>query len=551
MLTNSSGRILLTDVGYKHTLAAARALSKAGYLVDVIGSKYSYTALSKYVSKNVFSNETLTEANINSFIDFLATSKYLCVIPIGGKSVQLISNNREKISKFTNVCLAPSESINICLNKVQTLDFAKELNIRIPKTFAKSDIYDYEKYKNINFPVVVKSSLELERFDPIYCDTYADLLSAVAQDSISKFEYIVQERIIGSGEAFFGLYQNAILKDYFMHERIREWPITGGPSTFARSINKADLFYNGNLLLQSLNWHGVAMVEFKRESKTGDLYLMEVNPKFWGSLDLSISAGINFPRDIAEICQGKELVLDNGYQIGVKFQWPLDGDFKVGLVSINAFFRFLTTLLNPSVKKNIEIRDLGPTILSLIIKIFFKLTRIPGFRWALVYVKRIRRMGFENATARFVGENLGIPLMHYSKITDYLFLGAQPKSLGFLYLKLRGVSGVLNVRKEKSAYPPRYLQMNFQQVPVVEFSGPDLEEILVSTKWIRTRNLEKEKIYVHCKEGVGRAATIVISYLVQTGMSLDDSIKIVTECRPFISLTETQLLTLKNYCADK
>ena len=63
--------------------------------------------------------------------------------------------------------------------------------------------------------------------------------------------------------------------------------------------------------------------------------------------------------------------------------------------------------------------------------------------------------------------------------------------------------------------------------------------------------MEKEKIYVHCKEGVGRAATIVISYLVQTGMSLDDSIKIVTECRPFISLTETQLLTLKNYCADK
>ena len=47
-------------------------------------------------------------------------------------------------------------------------------------------------------------------------------------------------------------------------------------------------------LLDELNWHGVAMVEFK-VTEDGTPYLMEINTRFWGSLQLAIDAGVDFP----------------------------------------------------------------------------------------------------------------------------------------------------------------------------------------------------------------------------------------------------------------
>ncbi len=37
------------------------------------------------------------------------------------------------------------------------------------------------------------------------------------------------------------------------------------------------------------------MVEFKADARTGTPYLMEINGRFWGSLQLAIDAGVDFP----------------------------------------------------------------------------------------------------------------------------------------------------------------------------------------------------------------------------------------------------------------
>ena len=42
-------------------------------------------------------------------------------------------------------------------------------------------------------------------------------------------------------------------------------------------------------LLDSLNWNGPAMVEFKLDQNLNEYKLIEINPKLWGSLDLTIS----------------------------------------------------------------------------------------------------------------------------------------------------------------------------------------------------------------------------------------------------------------------
>ena len=80
-----------------------------------------------------------------------------------------------------------------------------------------------------------------------------------------------------------------------MHRRIRERLVMGGPSTCAESVYDSKLLDYGLRVLKNLKWHGVAMVEFKKDSIDGEFKLMEINPKFWGSLDLAIASGVDFP----------------------------------------------------------------------------------------------------------------------------------------------------------------------------------------------------------------------------------------------------------------
>ena len=67
-------------------------------------------------------------------------------------------------------------------------------------------------------------------------------------------------------------------------------------------------------LLTALKWHGVAMVEFKMDAR-GQYWLMEINPRLWGSLALSIDAGVDFPAGLLQIACGQQLAAQPQYKI--------------------------------------------------------------------------------------------------------------------------------------------------------------------------------------------------------------------------------------------
>src|SRR5262249_6286836 len=84
-------------------------------------------------------------------------------------------------------------------------------------------------------------------------------------------------------------------------------------------------------LLASLRWTGVAMVEFRR-SPTGRAALMELNPRFWGSLQLAIDAGVDFPSLLVDLHRGVEIPRVEPRR-GVRSRWLL-GDLDHLLISL-------------------------------------------------------------------------------------------------------------------------------------------------------------------------------------------------------------------------
>jgi predicted ATP-grasp superfamily ATP-dependent carboligase len=108
----------------------------------------------------------------------------------------------------------------------------------------------------------------------------------------------------------------------FAHRRLREKPPAGGVSVYSESTAAdADLVARSRGLLERLGWQGVAMVEYKVDRATGTPYLMEINGRLWGSLQLAIDAGVDFPALLVSWALGEHPATVSSWRSGVRLRW--------------------------------------------------------------------------------------------------------------------------------------------------------------------------------------------------------------------------------------
>ena len=95
------------------------------------------------------------------------------------------------------------------------------------------------------------------------------------------------------------------------------------------------------------------MLEFKFHANK--YYLIEINPKFWGSLDLAIASNVDFPNKLVSYANGIKSKKRDLYRLNMKFHWPLNGDLQNSIKNPKIFLRVILDILNPFVKSNIWI----------------------------------------------------------------------------------------------------------------------------------------------------------------------------------------------------
>jgi predicted ATP-grasp superfamily ATP-dependent carboligase len=127
------------------------------------------------------------------------------------------------------------------------------------------------------------------------------------------------------------------IKAAFVHKKLRMYPVQGGPSTLREGVEHPQIMELGLSLLKSLNWVGVGMVEFKVDPRDGIPKLMEVNPRFWGSLQLAIVSGVDFPYLILKMARGESFEPILSYTVGKRCRWLLLGDILHFLNNPNRF----------------------------------------------------------------------------------------------------------------------------------------------------------------------------------------------------------------------
>ncbi|WP_224332610.1 ATP-grasp domain-containing protein [Haloprofundus halobius] len=324
--------VFVTDGQSRSALAVVRSLGRHGVRVVCGDSTRFATAFtSKHVDECTLYPDPNTRpaAFVGTLVDYLRDNDVDVLLPVGHESTRLVNRSRELLAEHTNVPVAGREEFDRFVRKDFVMSQAEKLDIPHPRTvFPESVDEACELVETLSFPVVVKLPSEAGSKGLQYVEEPAAFRETFLEVYRGGEMPIVQERIPSNGQGMGAAFLrwDGEIKARFAYRRLREFPPSGGPSTLRESIHDERLFEAGETLLDDVDWQGVAMVEFKNDPRTDTPKLLEVNPRFWGSLHLPYRCGVEFPWLLTQCALGEDPEPVTTYPTGVRCRFLLPGD---------------------------------------------------------------------------------------------------------------------------------------------------------------------------------------------------------------------------------
>lgn len=230
------------------------------------------------------------------------------VMAVSEQTLVELAPLRGKIPNCTIIAPEPDKLARV-LDKSATLAAAQDIGMDVPVSLQPGGTQDHRQLAaSLNYPAAIKWSdpiAVIERLDaaglPLVKVEYANgpqaLLAILHKyDGLGVWP-LVQEYAggYGFGQMLHMHRGHATLK--FQHRRLREWPPSGGISTWCTAIpltRHREQMAHSEALLRSIGWEGPAMVEYRHDPASNRYILMEINGRFWGSMPLAYHCGAKF-----------------------------------------------------------------------------------------------------------------------------------------------------------------------------------------------------------------------------------------------------------------
>jgi len=321
-------QVLVCDGEQRSALAVVRSLGRAGHRVFVCSHRSTAMAFgSRYaVAEAHVPDPLVSSASYVTAVGALVERWGIeIVIPVTDQSSALLIAGKDglhgaRIPGPDPKAYARVADKSLVLAEAAAVGIATPHQLEVRSASEGAQVVD----AGLRFPVVIKSTISVRggaRHTARYAADADQLAIVLSQQLPNAFPLLVQERIVGPGTGIFLLLWDGEILATFAHRRIRESPPSGGASVCCVSIAAdPDLVALSKALLDRFEWRGVAMVEFKVDHSTGTPYLMEVNGRFWGSLQLAIDAGIDFPALLVAAVEGRP-ARASVYRTGVRLRW--------------------------------------------------------------------------------------------------------------------------------------------------------------------------------------------------------------------------------------
>ncbi|MDY6945278.1 MAG: ATP-grasp domain-containing protein [Pseudomonadota bacterium] len=332
-MTTRSMRVLITDADNRSALAATRSLGARGHTVIIAAERQpALAAVSRHASavEPCPSPAEDPQGFVAAIMQIVARQRVDVLLPMTEITTLLLTEHQHLLPEHCRLPFPPTQCVAHASNKAHVLQAAHQLGVPIPAThIVQSSQEALSLAATLDFPAVIKPARSRVRTASGWVSTAVGYATnrEIYQQKIGnlraeEYPLLIQERIQGPGVGVFACFDNGKPIAWFAHRRIREKPPSGGVSVLRESapLDPAAVEH-ARKLLTHLGWHGVAMVEFKRDDRDDSLRLMEINGRFWGSLQLAIDAGVDFPALLVEMAAGQHPAPIESYHVGVRSRW--------------------------------------------------------------------------------------------------------------------------------------------------------------------------------------------------------------------------------------
>src|SRR4051794_29423412 len=314
---------LVSDVQFRNSVRGLRGLGRAGIPAIAFGPTRGAAGLhSRFAARAEIGPDSALDAR--GFADRIGTLAVECgglVVYAGTeRSLDALFAARGELPDEVILPYPDSSVLDAVRDKRRLEQLATAAGLAAPRTLAVGSPADF-----LREPPPVPSAIKLANTDASLGSTR---IVRSERELNELMEWLPPESSLLAQELASGplaavalvIGRDGRVVARFQQVADRQWPEDVGVSALARSVAPdEDLLDRCAQMLSSAGYWGLAHLQFL--STPDGPALIDINPRFYGSMPLALAAGVNLPAAVHAVTLGRPFPPALDYRIGVEYRW--------------------------------------------------------------------------------------------------------------------------------------------------------------------------------------------------------------------------------------
>lgn len=280
----------------------ARSLCKKGYrTIGFCNHKFTSGYATRWLNEKHKSPDITTQKeDFKAFLySYLMAHKVDLIIPLADDGAEFLSRNKEDIEATFGVpCAVPTFSIfNVANDKQQLMELCEKYNLCHPKTCELKPDQLKSVANYVGFPAMIKPNLSqgakgivrvdnIQELEQKYPGIYKQFGACTLQQYVEQPDYYYNVMLYRDKSGKTAGYTIIKIRRYF--------PLKGGSSCYSETVEHPFLLQQCEEVLNKLNWVGFADFDILEDKNTGEMKIIEINPRVPSSFQSAFAAEMDF-----------------------------------------------------------------------------------------------------------------------------------------------------------------------------------------------------------------------------------------------------------------
>ncbi len=319
--------VLLINSEGVQAICMARSLRKQGcHVVGFCNHKMTSGYATRWLSEKYVSPDiTLHQKEFEEFLlCYIQNHKVDAIIPLADDGAEFLSKNKERIEAKGVICAIPSFNVfNIANDKQNLMELCERYKLPHPKTRELNSQNLKLTADYVGFPAMIKPNLSQGAKGIVRVDNMEEL-EAKYSDIYKKFGACTLQQYVDQPDYYYNVMmyrdKRGLVVGHTIIKIRRYFPLKGGTSCYSETIEHPYLLRECTEVLNKLGWIGFADFDVLEDKHSGELKIIEINPRVPSSFQAAFAADVDFGRIfMADIYN--EPMPEFDYQTGKQVRW--------------------------------------------------------------------------------------------------------------------------------------------------------------------------------------------------------------------------------------